>query len=64
VVESSGDAGLHGVAMSGAAIADAMRRVANDEALRLELGRRGIEKTRSMTWDRCADSTRRAYLGS
>jgi len=64
LVEITGDAALHVDAMSAAAIADAMRRVANDEALRLDLGRRGIEKTRSMTWDRCADSTRRAYLGS
>ena len=63
LVEMTGDAALHVDATSAAAIAEAMQRVANDEALRMELGHRGIEKSRSMTWDRCADSTRRAYLG-
>ena len=38
--------------------------IANDDALRVELARRGIEKSRAVTWDRCADSTRRAYLGA
>ena len=64
LVEITGDAALHVDATSASAIGEAMVRVANDEALRIELARRGIEKTRSMTWDRCADSTRRAYLGS
>jgi glycosyltransferase involved in cell wall biosynthesis len=64
LVEITEDAALHVDATSSSAIADAMLRVANDDALRVELGRRGIEKSRAMTWDRCADFTRRAYFGA
>lgn len=64
LVEMTGDAALHVDAMSASSIAEAMLRIANDDALRVELARRGIEKSRAMTWDRCADSTRRAYLGA
>ncbi|MGZ8869051.1 MAG: glycosyltransferase family 4 protein [Thermoanaerobaculia bacterium] len=64
LVEITADAALHVDATSSSAIADAMLRVAGDDALRVELGRRGIEKSRAMTWDRCADFTRRSYFGA
>lgn len=64
LVEITGEAALHADAMSASSIAEAMLRIANDDALRVTLARRGIEKSRAMTWDRCADSTRRAYLGA
>ena len=64
LVEITGDAALHADATSASSVAEAMLRIANDDALRVELARRGIEKSRALTWDRCADSTRRAYLGA
>lgn len=64
LVEVTGDAALHVDAMRASSIAEAILRIADDDALRIDLARRGIEKSRAMTWDRCADSTRRAYLGA
>jgi glycosyltransferase involved in cell wall biosynthesis len=64
LVEITGDAALRVDARSASSIAEAMLRIANDDALRLDLARRGMEKSRAMTWDRCADTTRRAYLGA
>ena len=63
LVEVTGDAALHADARSLDALATAMRRVAEDDALRMELGRRGIARSQSMTWFRCADLTRRAWAG-
>lgn len=64
LVEVTGDAAIHIDATSGDALAAAMLRVANDETLRLRIARAGIERSREFTWRRCAESTRRAYLGA
>lgn len=64
LVEVTGEAALHVDAHSAEAIAEAMLRIANDDALRMELGRRGIARAQSLTWIRCADATRRAWSGA
>lgn len=61
LVEITGDAALHVDAMSSAALADAMRRVASDDALRASLGARGVERARAFTWRKCAAKTLDAY---
>jgi glycosyltransferase involved in cell wall biosynthesis len=61
LVEITGDAGLHVDARDVNALADAMTRIANDEALRADLGSRGIARAREFTWRRCAKKTREAY---
>jgi glycosyltransferase involved in cell wall biosynthesis len=61
LVEVTADAALH---VEPGELATAMLRVANDDALRVSLGRRGIERARNFTWSRCADLTRRMYLGA
>ncbi|HSP35416.1 MAG TPA: glycosyltransferase family 1 protein, partial [Thermoanaerobaculia bacterium] len=61
LVEITGDAALHADASSPRAIADAMQRVAADEALRSSLAARGIERARPFTWRACAETTRRVY---
>jgi glycosyltransferase involved in cell wall biosynthesis len=43
------------------ALGDALVRVRGDTDLREELVRRGPERARQFTWDRCAAATRRAY---
>ncbi|MHC4135800.1 MAG: glycosyltransferase family 4 protein [Planctomycetota bacterium] len=43
------------------ALCDALVRVCGDTHLREELVRRGPERARQFTWDRCAAATRRAY---
>ena len=62
LVEVTGDAALHADALSVDSIAAAMERIARDDALRVALGQRGIERARVLTWRRCAEATRRAYL--
>ncbi|HUP50263.1 MAG TPA: glycosyltransferase family 1 protein [Thermoanaerobaculia bacterium] len=62
LVEITGDAALHADAFSIESLAEAMLRIAGDDELRLLLARRGMERARSMTWDRCAESTRGVYL--
>ena len=62
LLEVAGDAALDADATSVAEIAEAMARIASDDALRLALARRGIERAGSMTWVRCAELTRRAYV--
>lgn len=63
LVEITGDAALH-TEPSIDALADAMRRVASDSALRDDLARRGIERAKNFTWMRCAERTRDAYRAS
>jgi glycosyltransferase involved in cell wall biosynthesis len=63
LVEITGDAALH-VEPNVAALAEAMTRIASDEALRQTLGRRGVERARTFTWTRCADLTRGVYRAS
>jgi len=58
LVEVTADAALHA-----SDFADAMLRVARDEALRDELARRGIARASHFTWRACAEKTRDAYLG-
>ena len=43
------------------ALRDAMRRVADDEALREELARRGAEVVTGFSWDETARATVAAY---
>ena len=64
LVEMTGDAALHVDPRSSTAIAEAMLRVAGDDALRMSMGGRGIDRARSLTWSRCADLTRRALLAN
>jgi len=61
LVEITGDAALHVDARDANALAGAMTRIANDEALRAGLGSRGIARSRDFTWRRCAENTRAAY---
>jgi len=42
-------------------MAEALRRLAGDAALRAELGARGRERARRYTWARCAEATLLAY---
>jgi glycosyltransferase involved in cell wall biosynthesis len=58
LVEVTNDAALHA-----SDFADAMLRVASDDALRRELARRGIARASRFTWRACAEKTRDAYLG-
>ena len=62
LVEITSDAALHVDALSVQSIADAMLRIANDDALRLQLARRGIARAAGFTWSKCAEITRRAWL--
>jgi glycosyltransferase involved in cell wall biosynthesis len=52
--EVTGDAGLLVDPTSVEAIRDAMLRVATDEVLAETLRRRGFERVKAFTWDRCA----------
>lgn len=61
LVEITGDAALHVDARDVVAIADAMIRLANDEALRRELASRGLARAQHFTWRMCAEKTREAY---
>ncbi|HEY6136800.1 MAG TPA: glycosyltransferase family 1 protein [Thermoanaerobaculia bacterium] len=63
LVEITGDAALH-VDAEPRAIANAMKRLMDDEALRAAMANRGRERARSMTWTRCAELTRAAYRAS
>jgi len=64
LVEVTGDAALHADGRDAAALAAAMLRIANDDALRAALGSLGIERARRFTWKRCAEITRAAYLAA
>jgi glycosyltransferase involved in cell wall biosynthesis len=60
LVEITGDAALH-VEPNAASLAQAMRLIACDETLRRTLASRGIERSKTFTWTRCAGLTRAAY---
>lgn len=60
LVEITGDAALH-IDATIDALADAMRRVASDSALREDLALRGIGRARNFTWPRCAERSRDAF---
>jgi glycosyltransferase involved in cell wall biosynthesis len=62
LVEITGDAALH-VQPDARALREAMMRIATDDALRATLVRRGIERSRTFTWKRCAELTRGVYRG-
>jgi len=62
LVEVTEDAALHVDARDVRALAAAMLRVSRDASLRAELGARGLRRTHAMTWKRCAELTRNAYL--
>ncbi len=62
LVEITGEAAMHVDARDVAALAEAMRRIVRDDELRVTLGRRGIDRAREFTWERCARKTRDAYL--
>jgi glycosyltransferase involved in cell wall biosynthesis len=59
--EVVGDAGLLVDPVDPAALADALARVLRDEALRGELGARGIERARRFTWEAAARATVQTY---
>jgi glycosyltransferase involved in cell wall biosynthesis len=61
LVEITDDAALHVDARDVAAMANAMIRIANDEALRIDLGSRGVTRAQQFTWKKCAEKTREAY---
>jgi glycosyltransferase involved in cell wall biosynthesis len=63
LVEITGDAALH-VEPNVDALRDAMRRIASDDALRLALASRGIERAKHFTWTRCAELTSGVYRAS
>jgi glycosyltransferase involved in cell wall biosynthesis len=61
LLEVIGDAAIHVDATSVDELAAAMRRVADDPALRATLIARGVERATRMTWSRCAEATLDAY---
>ena len=61
LVEITGDAALHVDARDADALAHAMRRVAEDAALREQLASRGAVRARDFTWRRCAEATKKAF---
>jgi glycosyltransferase involved in cell wall biosynthesis len=63
LVEITGDAALH-VEPNVDALRDAMRRITSDDALRLALASRGIERAKHFTWTRCAELTSGVYRAS
>jgi len=62
LVEVTGDAALHVDVRTLDELAAAMERLATDDAERVKLARRGIERARDLTWWRCATLTRNVYL--
>jgi glycosyltransferase involved in cell wall biosynthesis len=64
LVEVTADAALHVDAYDVDAIAAAMRRVANDAALRDGMIVRGMARARRFTWSECARRTREAYVAA
>jgi glycosyltransferase involved in cell wall biosynthesis len=61
LVEITGDAALHANARDARAFAEAMLRIARDEALREQLTARGTRRARDFSWSRCARSTVEAW---
>ena len=59
--ELVGDAGLTVPALDVAAVANAMRLLCEDDALRARLSGRAVERAAGYTWKRCADETVAVY---
>jgi len=59
--EVVGDAGLKVDALDVDGLAEAMNSLIEDDALRAELGQRGIERARGFSWRRCAEQTLDVY---
>lgn len=59
--EVAGDAALLVDPDDEAGMADALRSLLGDEALRADLATRGAARARSFTWERCADETVTIY---
>lgn len=59
--EVVGDAGVQVEALDVDALTEAMRRVIEDDNLRLMLGRRGIERAANFSWQKCAQETAAIY---
>jgi len=60
--EVVGDAGLLTDPLRAEDLAAAIVRIVEDNELRRELSRRGIERSRKFTWERTADLTWRALI--
>jgi glycosyltransferase involved in cell wall biosynthesis len=61
LIEVAGDAALTVSPFSLSAMADALKRADQDEALRSELIQRGLDRARTFTWRSCAEATLRVY---
>jgi alpha-1,3-rhamnosyl/mannosyltransferase len=59
--EVVGDAGLQVDALDVDGLAEAMSRVVEDDALRISLGQRGMDRAKYFSWRRCADETLEVY---
>jgi glycosyltransferase involved in cell wall biosynthesis len=59
--EVVGEAGITVPPTDADALCGALVRVAGDEGLRRELGRRGLERAAGFSWENCAEQTVRAY---
>jgi glycosyltransferase involved in cell wall biosynthesis len=64
LVEVTGDGALHVDSGDTEALAQAMRRMLDDDELRVRLARSGVERAQALTWRRCAELTRAAYRSS
>ena len=62
--EIAGDAALLVDPHDVDAIAEAMRRLVTDDALRSELARRGLENVQRFSWEKCARETLAVLAGS
>ena len=62
LIEVTGDAALHVNTSTKDELIAAMERLVSDDALRIDLARRGIDRARELTWSRCAMKTRDVYL--
>ena len=59
--EVAGDAALTLPAIEQGALAEGIRQIAGDEALRVSLRVRGLEHAQGFTWERCARLTLKCY---
>jgi len=59
--EVAGGAALHVAPSDGGALADALVRIASDDALREGLVERGLARARALSWDACARATLEVY---
>jgi glycosyltransferase involved in cell wall biosynthesis len=61
IPEVVGDAGLLVARSDAVLLADALRRLLDDDALRAELGRRAAARAARFTWEATARGTRAVY---